>query len=209
MTLALKPPTTPLCQATAGVQHNSRAATPPGSPAPAATEIPPRHRPLALVAFVDGKPQTRERFGGAAGAAILFALLAHKQQYPRAPRLVVDIALAGEGCGGGGALAFPVEQRWAEGQVAVAGGGGEEGFAFAQGDEQEVGGAGLVLEHALAVDPGGFGAEHAVAAGFCVGAAFSKRSNRPLRFRRVCSGRARAGAPAAARAAGGGGVGVA
>jgi hypothetical protein len=49
----------------------------------------------------------------------------------------------------------------AEGQVAVAGGGGEEGFAFAQGDEQQVGGAGLVSEHAFAVDPGGFGGEHA------------------------------------------------
>jgi hypothetical protein len=49
-----------------------------------------------------------------------------------------------------------VEKGWAEGQVAVAGGGGEEGFALAQGDEQQVGGAGLV-----AVDPGGFGAEHA------------------------------------------------
>jgi hypothetical protein len=60
-----------------------------------------------------------------------------------------------------------VEQRGAEGQVAVAGGGGEEGFAFAQGDEHQVGGAGLVSEHAFAVDPGGFGAEHAVAAGFC------------------------------------------
>jgi hypothetical protein len=54
-----------------------------------------------------------------------------------------------------------VEQGGAEGQVAVAGGGGEEGFAFAQGDEQQVGGAGLVSEHAFAVDPGGFGAEHA------------------------------------------------
>ena len=55
----------------------------------------------------------------------------------------------------------------AEGQVAVASGGGEEGFAFAQGDEQQVGGAGLVPEHAFAVVPGGVGAEHAIAAGFC------------------------------------------
>ncbi len=53
-----------------------------------------------------------------------------------------------------------MEQGGAEGQVAVAGGGGEEGFAFAQGDEQQVGGAGLVPEHAFAVDPGGVGAEH-------------------------------------------------
>ena len=51
--------------------------TPPGSRAPAATEIPPRHRALTLVAFVAGKPQTQEGFGGGAGAAILFALLAH------------------------------------------------------------------------------------------------------------------------------------
>ena len=67
----------------------------------------------------------------------------------------MDVALAGGGGGGGGALAFPVEQGGAEGQVAVAGGGGEEGLAFAQGDEQQIGGAGLVSEHAFAVDPGG------------------------------------------------------
>jgi hypothetical protein len=86
--------------------------TPPGSRAPAATEIPPRHRALTLVAFVAGTTwpqasvaeplaQAHERFGG--------------------------------GGGGGGALAFPVKQRGAEGQVAVAGGGGEEGFAFFSG----------------------------------------------------------------------------
>ena len=62
--------------------------TPPGSRAPAATEIPPRHRALTLVAFVAGTTwpqasvaepltQTHEGFGG--------------------------------GGGGGGALAFPVE----------------------------------------------------------------------------------------------------
>ena len=73
----------------------------------------------------------------------------------------MDVPLASGRGRGGGALAFPVEQAGAEGQVAVAGGGGEEGFAFAQGDEQQVGGAGLVPEHAFAVDPGGFGAEHA------------------------------------------------
>jgi hypothetical protein len=66
-----------------------------------------------------------------------------------------------------------------------------------------------VSEHAFAVDPGGFCAEHAIAAGFCVGAAFSKRSSRRLRSRRSCSGRARATAPARPRAAGGGGIGVA
>jgi hypothetical protein len=54
-----------------------------------------------------------------------------------------------------------VEQGGAEGQVAVAGGGGEEGFAFAQGDEQQIGGAGLVSEHAFAVDPGSVGGEEA------------------------------------------------
>ena len=74
---------------------------------------------------------------------------------------MVDVPLAGGGGGGGGALAFPVEQRWTEGQVAVAGGGGEEGLAFAQGAEQQVALAGFVPEHAFAVDPGGFGAEHA------------------------------------------------
>jgi hypothetical protein len=47
---------------------------------------------------------------------------------------VVDGALAGGGGGGGGgALTFPVEQRGAEGQVAVAGGGGEEGFSGGPG----------------------------------------------------------------------------
>ena len=56
---------------------------------------------------------------------------------------------------------FPVEQGGAEGQVAVAGGGGEEGFAFAQGDEQQVGGAGLVPEHPFAVVPGGVVGQHA------------------------------------------------
>jgi hypothetical protein len=44
-----------------------------------------------------------------------------------------------------------MEQGGAEGQVAVVGGGGEEGFAFAQGYEQEVGGAELVSEHAFVV----------------------------------------------------------
>ena len=49
----------------------------------------------------------------------------------------------------------------AGGQVAVAGGGGEEGFALAQGDEQQIGGAALVPEHAFAVDPGGVCGEDA------------------------------------------------
>ncbi len=55
---------------------------------------------------------------------------------------MVDVPLPGGGGGGGGALALPVEQRWAEGQVAIAGGGGEEDFALVEGDEQQVGGAG-------------------------------------------------------------------
>ena len=46
--LAGQKPTTP-----------SPVTTPPGSPAPAATEIPPRHRAFALVAFVGGKAETR------------------------------------------------------------------------------------------------------------------------------------------------------
>jgi hypothetical protein len=56
--------------------------------------------------------------------------------------------------------------------------GGEEGFAFAQGDEQQVGGAGLVSEHAFAVDPGGYGAEHAKRGfdlGSCVVAVHAQR----------------------------------
>jgi hypothetical protein len=54
------------------------------------------------MAFIRGKPQTHERFGGGAGTAILFAVFSHEQQH----------------------------------------------LAFAQGDEQQVGGAGLVSEHA-------------------------------------------------------------
>jgi hypothetical protein len=48
-----------------------------------------------------------------------------------------------------------VEQGRAEGQVAVAGGGGEEGFALVEGDEQQIALAGFVPEDAFAVDPGG------------------------------------------------------
>ena len=46
----------------AAMPSNSLAVTPPGSRAAAATEIPPRHGPLAFVAFVVGKPQTHEGF---------------------------------------------------------------------------------------------------------------------------------------------------
>jgi len=42
----------------------------------------PRHRPLALVAFVAGKAEVHERFGGGAGAAVLRALFAHEQEHP-------------------------------------------------------------------------------------------------------------------------------
>ena len=63
---------------------SSLAATPPGSPAPAASESPlvDEQDSLALMAFVAGKPQAHERFGGGAGAAILFALLEHEQEHP-------------------------------------------------------------------------------------------------------------------------------
>jgi hypothetical protein len=49
---------------------NSLAATPPGSRAPAASGSPlvDEQDPLAFVAFVAGKPQAHERFGGGAGA---------------------------------------------------------------------------------------------------------------------------------------------
>jgi len=72
---------------------NSLAATPPGSPAPAASGSPlvDEQDPLAFVAFVTRKAEAHEGFGG--GAALS----------------VVDGALAGGGGGGGGALAFPVE----------------------------------------------------------------------------------------------------
>ena len=48
-----------------------------------------------------------------------------------------------------------MEQERAEGQVAGVGGEGEEGFALDEGHEQQVGLAGLVPEHAFAVNPGG------------------------------------------------------
>jgi hypothetical protein len=38
--------------------------------------------PLTLVAFVTRKAQAHEGFGGGTGAAILLALLAHKQEHP-------------------------------------------------------------------------------------------------------------------------------
>ena len=77
----LKPPT------------QSPVTTPPGSPARAATEIPPRHRPLAFVAFVarttwpqasvaEPLAKAHERFGEGAGATVLFALFAHEQEHP-------------------------------------------------------------------------------------------------------------------------------
>ncbi len=60
-----------------------------------------------------------------------------------------------------------MEQRGAQGQVAVAGGGGEERLALVEGHNQQIGLDGFVPEHALAVDPGGVIAQDAVAAGFC------------------------------------------
>lgn len=58
---------------------NRLAATPPGSPSPAASGSPlvVEQDPLAFMAFIARKPQTHEGFGGGGGAAILFALLAH------------------------------------------------------------------------------------------------------------------------------------
>jgi hypothetical protein len=41
-----------------------------------------RHRPLPLVAFVAGKPQTPKRLGRASGAATLAPVLPHKEQHP-------------------------------------------------------------------------------------------------------------------------------
>jgi hypothetical protein len=60
------------------------------------------------MAFVGGKPQTHERFGGAAGPTVLFALLAHLaagfraavEEHPGAAGGVVDV-------------------RWPEGEEAV------------------------------------------------------------------------------------------
>jgi len=85
---------------------------------------------------------------------------------------VVDIALPGWGDGGGGALALPVKQRGAQGQVAVAGGGGEEGFDLVEGHKQQVGLEGFVPEDAFAVDPGGIVAEDPES-GFDFGAAIA------------------------------------
>jgi hypothetical protein len=54
-----------------------------------------------------------------------------------------------------------VEQRGAQGQVAVAGGGGEERLALVEGHQQQIGLAGFVRDHAFAVDPGGVVAQDA------------------------------------------------
>jgi hypothetical protein len=63
-----------------------------------------------------------------------------------------------------------VEQRGAQGQVAVAGGGGEERLALVEGHKQQIGVAGFVPEHAFAVDPGGVACEDPES-GFDLGAA--------------------------------------
>ena len=68
---------------------------------------------------------------------------------------MVDVPLPRGQCGGGGAFAFPKEQGGSKGQIAEAGAGEEEGFAFAQGDEQQVDAARLVPEPAFAVAAGG------------------------------------------------------
>ncbi len=57
----------------------------------------------------------------------------------------------------GSVLPLPVEQGRAEGQVAGAGGGGEERLALVEGHDQQVGLAEFVPENAFAVDPGGTG----------------------------------------------------
>jgi hypothetical protein len=94
--------------AAAAMPSNSLATTPPGSPAPAASESPlvEEQDPLALVAFVGGKPQAHEGFRGGVGAAILLALLAYEQLSPTTPRIsylgragLNDIPTA-EGCCG-------------------------------------------------------------------------------------------------------------
>jgi hypothetical protein len=41
------------------------------------------------------------------------------------------------------------------GETAGVGGGGEEGFALVEGDEQQIALAGFVPDHAFAVDPEG------------------------------------------------------
>jgi hypothetical protein len=67
-------------------------------PASAATEIPPRHGPLAFLAFgvrtswpqgsvAEPLARANEGFGRGAGADILFALLAHEQLRPTTPRI--------------------------------------------------------------------------------------------------------------------------
>jgi len=61
-------------------------------------------------------------------------------------------------------LALAVEDRGTEGQVAVAGGRGEGGFALVEGHEQQVALAGFVPEYAFAVEPGGVIAKDADAA---------------------------------------------
>ena len=91
---------------------------------------------------------------------------------------MVDVPLPRGQCGGGGAFAFPKEQGGSKGQIAEAGAGEEEGFAFAQGDEQQVDAARLVPEPAFAVAAGGGGAAVVVGSegGEHFGAHLSRRS---------------------------------
>jgi hypothetical protein len=141
-----------------------------------------RHRPLPLVAHIPGKPQAPKRLSETPGAPAFPPVLPHKQQHPRPPRLVVDVALPSGGGGGGGALAFPVEQGGAEGQVAsrTAGRcGWLRARARLRGGSRGRRRAGCRSRRLL-------------------------RSSGPLRSRRGCSGRGRAGP----RAAGGGGGGA-
>jgi hypothetical protein len=58
-------------------------------------------------------------------------------------------------------MSLPVEQGRAEGQVSVAGGRGEEGFALVEGHEQQVALSEFVPEDAFAVDPGSVALEAA------------------------------------------------
>ena len=72
---------------------NSLAATLPGSTASAASESPlvDEQDPLALVAFVGGKPQTAKRFGGGGGGGGALAFPVEQR------RAEGDVAVAGGG----------------------------------------------------------------------------------------------------------------
>ena len=93
------------------------------------------HRPLADVASVGGGAEEPERavVGPQPG----------EQQDRAAVAFVVAVAQAGRAVGTGDGLALPVDERPADGVVAVAGGGGEAAAALVEREREQLGVGGL------------------------------------------------------------------